>query len=477
MTAERARVRDADDAAERSPATAVGLETFDLTDESEIGHIRLADTADVVVIAPATANVIAKMAHGIADDLLTTVLLATRAPLVVAPAMNVHMWEHVATQANVRTLAERGARIVGPACGLARLRLRGRRTARRAGRDRRGPSRRALTPQDLAGERVVVSAGPTREAIDPVRYLTNHSSGKMGYAIAQIARRRGADVTLVTGPIALPRAAGRARRRGRQRGGDGSGRSAAAFARRDRARDGGRGGRLSAGGAARTKAEEVGGRAAARRSCGTRTSCRASAREGSAHGRRLRGRDARPRRRGAPEAPREGLDLIVANDVTAEGAGFGSDTNVVRLLDAAGLDEALPVLAEGRGRRAHPRLGRGAAPASGDGYAAEWAERADLGHDRLGHLALPLERAQLPRAAAFACASASRPVGSACWQALVAAVQHQILDRADAEPVEAVDVGLRQRVARAVAEAAAPSPATARAAAAPSPSRRCACSS
>ncbi len=95
----------------------VGTDTFDLTEESEIGHIRLADTADVVLVAPATANVIAKMAHGIADDLLTTVLLATRAPLVVAPAMNVHMWEHAATQANLDTLVGRGVHLVGPARG------------------------------------------------------------------------------------------------------------------------------------------------------------------------------------------------------------------------------------------------------------------------------------------------------------------------------------------------------------------------
>src|SRR5262249_19019450 len=147
-------------------------------------------------------NVIAKMAHGIADDLLTTVLLATRAPLVVAPAMNVHMWEHPATQANVRTLADRGVRLVGPASGSLACGYEG------AGRladvaEIVEAVFAALTPQDLVGERVLVSAGPTREAVDPVRYLTNHSSGKMGYAVARVARRRGAEVTLVTGPVAL----------------------------------------------------------------------------------------------------------------------------------------------------------------------------------------------------------------------------------------------------------------------------------
>ena len=143
------------------------------------------------------------MAYGIADDLLTTVLLATRAPIVVAPAMNVHMWDHVATQANVRTLVERGVRVVGPSSGSLACGYEG------SGRLAEPPEvleavTIALTPQDLAGEHILVSAGPTREAIDPVRYLTNHSSGKMGYAIARVARRRGADVTLVSGPVALP---------------------------------------------------------------------------------------------------------------------------------------------------------------------------------------------------------------------------------------------------------------------------------
>ena len=181
----------------------VATDTFSLTQESEIGHIRLADEAEVVVLAPATANLLAKLAHGIADDLLTTVLLATRAPVLAAPAMNVHMWEHAATQANIRRLTERGVTFVGPgvgslACGYE------------------GPGRLAepaeiveavegvLAPKDLRGERVLVSAGPTREAVDPVRYLSNHSSGKMGYAIARVARRRGAEVVLVSGPSDLP---------------------------------------------------------------------------------------------------------------------------------------------------------------------------------------------------------------------------------------------------------------------------------
>jgi phosphopantothenoylcysteine decarboxylase/phosphopantothenate--cysteine ligase len=180
----------------------VGTDVFDLTQESEIGHIRTADEADVVLIAPATADVLAKMAHGIADDLLTTIILATKAPVLVAPAMNVHMWEHPATQANVRTLRERGVETVGPGVGSLACGYEG--AGRLAEPDEIVEDvLRLLTPPDLAGERVLVSAGPTQEAVDPVRYLSNRSSGKMGHALAKVARRRGAEVTLVSGPGAL----------------------------------------------------------------------------------------------------------------------------------------------------------------------------------------------------------------------------------------------------------------------------------
>src|SRR5947199_3376545 len=185
----------------------VATDTFSLTKESEIGHIRLADQADAIVIAPATANVLGKLANGIADDLLTTVLLAARAPLVLAPAMNVHMWEHAAVQENLARLLGRGARVVGPASGALACGYEG--TGRLAEpADIVEEVCCALTAQDLRGERVLVSAGPTREPIDPVRYLSNRSSGKMGYAIARVARRRGAEVTLVTGPTALRPPAG-----------------------------------------------------------------------------------------------------------------------------------------------------------------------------------------------------------------------------------------------------------------------------
>jgi phosphopantothenoylcysteine decarboxylase / phosphopantothenate---cysteine ligase len=180
----------------------VSTDTFDLTQESEIGHIRLADSADVLAIAPATANVIAKLAHGVADDLLTTVALATRAPIVVAPAMNVNMLKNRIVQANIDRLRQVGMHVVDPeegflACGYEGQ---GRLASLRALVE---AIKGALTPQTLAGERVLVSAGPTREPIDPVRFMSNRSSGKMGYAVAGAARRRGADVVLVSGPTSL----------------------------------------------------------------------------------------------------------------------------------------------------------------------------------------------------------------------------------------------------------------------------------
>jgi len=181
----------------------VSTDTFDLGQESQIGHIRLADTADVVLIAPATANVIGKLAHGLADDLLTTVLLATRAPVLVAPAMNVHMYENPAVQENLARLRGRGHRIIEPTTGFLACGYEGQ--GRLAEPDVIvAEVARALTRADLAGERVLVTAGPNREPLDPVRFLSNRSTGKMGFALAAAAWRRGAEVALVAGPTSLP---------------------------------------------------------------------------------------------------------------------------------------------------------------------------------------------------------------------------------------------------------------------------------
>jgi phosphopantothenoylcysteine decarboxylase/phosphopantothenate--cysteine ligase len=179
---------------------------FDLKDEAEIGHICLSREADLIVVAPATADLLAKMAHGLADDLATAVLLATDKTVLAAPAMNVRMWQHAATKRNVARLREDGVALVGPnegemACGEY------------------GPGRMAEPAEivdaietllgakaagPLAGRRVLITSGPTQEPIDPVRYIANRSSGKQGHALARAARALGAEVTLVSGPVSLP---------------------------------------------------------------------------------------------------------------------------------------------------------------------------------------------------------------------------------------------------------------------------------
>ncbi|MGD0946492.1 MAG: bifunctional phosphopantothenoylcysteine decarboxylase/phosphopantothenate--cysteine ligase CoaBC [Candidatus Binatia bacterium] len=181
----------------------VATNTFDLTQESEIGHIRLADSADVLVVAPATANIIGKLAAGIADDLITTVVLATRAPIVVAPAMNVHMYENPIVQANLARLRAYGFRIVEPSEGFLACGYEGK--GRLPDTEvLQAEVERALSPQDLRGERILVTAGPNREPLDPVRFISNRSTGKMGFALAAAAWRRGAQVSLIAGSCALP---------------------------------------------------------------------------------------------------------------------------------------------------------------------------------------------------------------------------------------------------------------------------------
>jgi phosphopantothenoylcysteine decarboxylase / phosphopantothenate---cysteine ligase len=171
--------------------------------ESAIEHIAVAQRTDLLLVAPATADIIAKFARGIADDFLTTLYLASTAPVVVAPAMNVNMWNHPATQENIAKLRERGVNVVQPdegylACGMVGA-------GRLAGHQEILAAVRATwhSNKDLAGEALLVTAGPTCEDLDPVRYLTNRSSGKMGYAVAEAAARRGAKVILVSGPTVL----------------------------------------------------------------------------------------------------------------------------------------------------------------------------------------------------------------------------------------------------------------------------------
>lgn len=182
----------------------VYVDTFDELDSGKIQHIDLADWADLFIIAPATANIIGKYANGIADDMLSTTLLATTAPVYIAPAMNVDMYQHLAVQDNLALLAKRGVRFIDPnegylACGYT-------------GKGRLAEPEEIVaylqkvlsTKRPLTGKKLLVTAGPTQEQIDPVRYLTNYSSGKMGFSIAEIGAEMGAEVTLVAGPVNLP---------------------------------------------------------------------------------------------------------------------------------------------------------------------------------------------------------------------------------------------------------------------------------
>src|SRR5690625_3313617 len=181
----------------------VYIDTFDEKDPNKIAHIDVADWADIALIAPATANIIGKLAHGIGDDMLSTTLLATRAEIYIAPAMNVHMYANPAVIRNMKQLEEWGYHFIEPGAGYLACGY--------VGKGRlEEPQTIIQTLQEhqrnkavFAGKKVLVSAGPTREKIDPVRYLTNRSSGKMGFAIAEAAAQLGADVTLVTGPVHL----------------------------------------------------------------------------------------------------------------------------------------------------------------------------------------------------------------------------------------------------------------------------------
>jgi len=322
----------------------VATDTFSLTEESEIGHIRLADSADVVLIAPATADVIAKAAGGIADDIVTTVLLATQAKVAFAPAMNVHMYAHPAVQENLATLKGRGVTVIEPgegdlACGYE-------------GKGRlEDPAvivdavERLVSPRDLEAERILVTAGPTQEAIDPVRFVSNRSSGKMGFAIARAAIARGAQVRLIAGPSQLATPTG-AERIDTVSAAELLGATSSNFPwcttlvmaaavadfrpanpsvqkvkKHARGVDlrmvsipdelprlaSKRGSRLMIGFAAETQALEINAR---------------------------------------DKLKRKGLDLIVANDVTREGAGFGVDTNIVTLIGANGNAQEYPKLSK-----------------------------------------------------------------------------------------------------------------------------------
>ncbi len=323
----------------------VFTDLFNLTQESEIGHIHIADAADLIVIAPATANTIARLAAGMADDALTSVIRATRAPVLLAPSMNVNMWQDPITRDNVKRLHElAGVETVGPGSGFLACRWIG------PGRMAEPPeiaeaAARMLTGQDLAGKTIVVSAGPTHEAIDPVRFVGNRSSGKMGYALAAAAARRGAEVRLVSGPTHLPPPPGiepievidargmKASVQSAAQGADAVIMAAAVadYRPRDRAER-----KLKK---SRPVADEMAialipnddilaGLGAQRRERGgTRPvliGFAAETHDVVAHARR--------------KLVAKGCDLVVANDVSQPDAGFGTDTNRVALVHSEGVE-------------------------------------------------------------------------------------------------------------------------------------------
>jgi len=325
----------------------VYVDPFRLIGKSEMPHLSLAWRAHVLVIAPATANTLAKLAHGLADNLLCAVALATRAPLVLAPAMDADMWEHPATQGNLETLRQRGAWIVGP--GEGRL------ASGRLGRGRMAEvgeilgTVRLVLGRDgpLAGKRVLVTAGGTQEPLDPVRYLGNRSSGKMGYALAQAALDRGASVTLVTAPTALPAPVGAERVEVRTAE---EMRVAvlSALPRCDIL--------VMAAAVADFRPAEVIGHKIKKDTAGLSLALERTpdilaevAAERERHGRpalvigfAAETEDLLRNARSKLEGKR--LDLIVANDVSSPDSGFGVDTNRVILLDRHGLEQALPLL-------------------------------------------------------------------------------------------------------------------------------------
>lgn len=324
----------------------VAVDTFDRPQTWEVEHIALAKRADLFLIAPATANIMGKMACGIADDMLSTTVMATRAPVLVAPAMNTGMWENAAVQQNVKTLRARGVEIVAPVSGHLACGDSG------AGKleDVAVIAKRAcellFAKKDMEGLRVMVTAGPSREALDPVRYISNRSSGKMGYAIAQAAQKRGAEVTLLSGPVAIeaPRGVKLVPFTTTQELLDRASKLAqeqdlliqAAAPADYRAKE-----------IAPQKIKKQGGEpmtftlvenpdvaatlGKAKRSGQVFVGFAAETNDVLAHAR--------------DKLARKNLDMIVANDVTRPGAGFDVDTNIVTLITKDG-QEALPMMSK-----------------------------------------------------------------------------------------------------------------------------------
>lgn len=322
----------------------VVTDTFARPETWEVEHISLAKRADVFVIAPATANILAKMASGIADDMLSTTVLATKAPVIVAPAMNTGMWENAATQENVETLCSRGVRFIGPEGGYLACGDTGNGRMSEPEAIFAEIEKILLPKQDLKGLRVLVTAGPTREIMDPVRYITNRSSGKMGYAIAEAARDRGAEVTLVTGPVNLKRPQGIS--------------CVDIVSTQDlydemTARCGDADIVIQAAAPADFAPEKVAAQKIKKQGDGKMTltltqtpDVAAAVGKMKKDGQILVGFAAETEKvteNAAEKLKKKNLDMIVANDVTEKGAGFDVDTNVVTFITRRG-QETLPCL-------------------------------------------------------------------------------------------------------------------------------------
>lgn len=320
----------------------VHLELFNLISEEKIGHIALADRADLFIIAPATANCIGKIAHGIADDLLTTTVMATRAPVLIAPAMNVNMYRNAIYQENEARLKAHGYLFVAPACGMLACGYEGEGKLQ-APEVILEEAVAALTPKRLDGARILVTAGPTLEEIDPVRFISNHSSGKMGYAIARQARLRGAHVTLVTGPTCIAPPPGvdvvrvqsaeqmRDAVRERLEKTDVVIKAAAVADYRPK---------LRAGNKMKKETESL--------TIELEKNPDILAELGACKGKRiLVGFAAETQdlvRNAGVKLKKKNLDMVVANDVSQEGAGFNVDTNIAKLLFCDGRVEELPIM-------------------------------------------------------------------------------------------------------------------------------------
>lgn len=311
--------------------------------ESAIEHIAVAQRTDLLLVAPATADIIAKLARGIADDFLTTLHLACTAPVVIAPAMNVNMWNHAATRENIEMLRTRGVKIVEPAEGYLACGMTG--PGRLAGQDDILAAVHEVfkAQRDLEGETILISAGPTCEDLDPVRYLTNRSSGKMGYAVAEAAANRGAKVILVSGPVNLETPAGVERVEVR---------SAEEMRRAVMERMADAGMVILAAAVAdyrpvERRSEKI-KKSAAPLAISLEPTADILAEVAKNKDRRIVVGFAAETDHVAENARKKlvskNADLIVANDVTAEGAGFDRDTNVVTLFSRDGRDLALPKL-------------------------------------------------------------------------------------------------------------------------------------